>query len=94
MIEERKERLCLELSLLQKPKWRWKDIATYFQCASAKANQIRKLALARGGKIDYDPHSVTCRSVMELHGTTPEIEIAKRTIELMGAAPKKDESNQ
>ncbi len=86
MDDARKARLLLELSLLQKTKWRWKDIADFYQCASAKANQIRKAALANGGKIDYDPHAVQSRTVLMLDGTTPEIEIKKRYIELTGRA--------
>ncbi len=85
MTEERQARLATELTLLQKTKWRWKDIATFYQCASAKANEIRKRALAMGGKIDYDPHAVQSRTVLALDGTTPEIEIRKRYIELTGS---------
>ena len=85
---ERRARLSLELTLLQKTKWRWHDIANFYQCASAKANEIRKKALEAGGKIDYDPHSVQSRAVLSLDGTTPEIEIRKRAIELReGADP-------
>lgn len=93
MDDARKARLLLELSLLQKTKWRWKDIADFYQCASAKANQIRKAALANGGKIDYDPHAVQSRTVLMLDGTTPEIEIKKRYIELTGRADP-NESDQ
>jgi len=82
MTEERKARLCVEITLLQKAKWRWNDIATYYQCASAKANEIRKKALEKGGKVDYDPHGVQSRTVLSLEGTTPEIEIRKRAIEM------------
>ncbi len=93
--QERTARLNVELALLQKPKWRWKDIADFFECASAKANEIRKMALERGGKIDYDPHAVQSRTVLALNGTTPEIEIRKRCIELNdGADPTKTESDQ
>ena len=91
--EERRQRVRLELELLQKTKWRWKDIATFYQCASAKANEIRKAALASGGKIDYDPHAVQSRFVLALDGTTPEIEIKKRYIELTGRADP-NESDQ
>ena len=84
MEEERKKRLSLELALLQKPKWHWKEIAQFCECASAKANEIRKKALEAGGKIDYDPHAVQSRTVLALMGTTPEIEIKKRYIELIG----------
>ena len=93
MNEERTARLLLELTLLQKTKWRWKDIATFYQCASEKANEIRKMALARGGKIDYDTHAVQSRFVLALDGTTPEIEIRKRYIELTGQ-PSPMESDQ
>lgn len=86
--DERKARLTLELALLQKTKWRWKDIATFYGCASAKANEIRKKALEAGGMISYDPHSVQSRTVLSLDGTTPEAEIRKRAIELKeGADP-------
>lgn len=97
MTKEREERLCLELELLQKARWRWHDIANYFQVASAKANQIRKKALEQGGRIDYDPHAVQSRYVLALEGTTPEIEIQKRVIELNGASQasqEQSESNQ
>lgn len=82
--DERRTELTNELTLLQKPKWRWKDIAAFCHCASAKANEIRKRALEAGGKIDYDPHAVQSRTVLALMGTTPEIEINKRHIELTG----------
>jgi hypothetical protein len=95
--EERKKRLCVEMALLQKTKWRWNEIADFYQIASAKANEIRKAALEKGGKVDYDPHAVTVRSVMSLDQTTPETEIGKRSIELdrllHGTNPIK-ESNQ
>ena len=88
MTEERKARLTAELTLLQKTKWRWSDIKAFYGCASAKANEIRKKALEAGGKIDYDPHAVQSRYVLLLDGTTPEIEIRKRVIELNnGASP-------
>lgn len=93
-IEERKSRLCIELSILQKTKWRWTDISTFYQCASAKANEIRKAALKAGGKIDYDPHAVQSRTVLALDGTTPEVEIKKRYLELTGSANPNDESDQ
>jgi hypothetical protein len=80
----RKQQVLKELELLQKPKWRWSDISAFCHCASAKANEIRKRALEAGGKIDYDPHSVQSRAVLALMGTTPEIEIRKRRIELTG----------
>lgn len=94
MEEERKKRLYLELTLLQKTKWRWHDIATFYQCASAKANEIRKKALEAGGKIDYDPHAVQSRTVLALDGTTPEIEIGKRTIELQALADHLESDQQ
>jgi len=95
MDEERRQRLNVELALLQKPKWRWKDICLFYGCASAKANEIRKKALSAGGKIDYDPHAVQSRYVLMLDGTTPEIEIKKRCIELnAGADPEPTESDQ
>lgn len=93
-IEERKERLLLELRLLQMTKWHWKEIAAFYECASAKANQLRKKALENGGKIDYDPHAVQSRSVLALDGTTPENEIKKRHLELFGAESAKGESNK
>ena len=85
------------MALLQMTKWRWNDIASFYQVASAKANEIRKAALGKDGNIDYDPHAVTVRSVMSLDKTTPEDEIKKRSIELdqllHGTSPIK-ESNQ
>lgn len=91
--EERKKRVIRELELLAMPKWRWKEIREFYQCASAKANKIRKAALAIGGKIDYDPHAVQSRFVLKLDGTTPEIEIRKRHIELTGLSQQETESN-
>lgn len=93
MTEERKARLYLELTLLQKPVWHWGDIAQFHQCASAKAIELKKLALANGGKVDYDKHGVQNRYVLALMGTTPETEIRKRYIELTGKADP-EESNQ
>lgn len=90
----RKARLYLELSLLQKAVWHWKDIATFYGFASAKATEIRKMALAKGGKVDYDPHGVQSRYVLMLEGTTPEIEIRKRSIELREGAGPDTESDQ
>lgn len=90
--EARKARLLVELTLLQKAKWHWKDIATYYGVASAKANDIRKKALEAGGKIDYDPHGVQSRYVLKVvEETTPEAEIRKRSIEYHdGANPQKE----
>ena len=93
-VEERKSRICLELEILQKPVWNWKDIMTFEGCASAKANEIRKRALDAGGKVDYNPHGVQSRYVLKLMGTTPEIEIRKRYIELTGSANPNEESDQ
>lgn len=90
---ERKARLSIELSLLQKTKWRWRDIACFYQCASAKANEIRKRALEAGGKIDYDPHAVQSRIVLALDGTTPETEIKKRYLELTGLENPNERNN-
>lgn len=88
MDHERKARLSLEVTLLQKTKWKARDIRVFYGCASEKANRIRKAALEAGGHIDYDLHSVTVRSVMALDGTTPEEEIRKRMLELTkGATP-------
>lgn len=83
--EQRTQRLTLELSLLQKTKWRATDIREFYGYASAKANEVRKLALESGGKVSYDKHAVTVRSVLALDGTTPETEIRKRYIELTGS---------
>lgn len=93
MTEEREARLCVELTLLQLPVWKSTDIQSFFQCASAKANDIRKQALEIGGKIDYQPHGVQSRYVLKLYGTTPEDEIRKRAIELNGGAEPQEESN-
>ena len=91
--EERQARLTLELSLLQKPVWHWGDIAKFNQCASAKAIELKKRAIENGGKIDYDKHGVQSRYVLALMGTTPEVEIKKRYIELTGRADP-NESDQ
>lgn len=93
MDQERRARLSLELTLLQKMKWKASDIRAFYDCASEKANRIRKAALASGGKIDFDPHSVTVRSVMALEGTTPEAEIKKRAIEWNEGATPGTENN-
>lgn len=94
MTEERKQRLCLELALLQKPTWNWKDVSQFCQCASAKAIDIKKKALEAGGKVDFNPHAVQSRYVLRLMGTTPEDEIRKRSIELREGAEPKKESEQ
>lgn len=90
--EERRARLNLELALLQKPVWNWKDISQFVQCASAKAIEIKKKALEAGGKVDYNPHGVQSRFVLKLMGTSPEDEIKKRSIELReGADPETED---
>lgn len=90
--EERRARLNLELTLLQKPVWNWKDISQFVQCASAKAIEIKKKALEAGGKVDYNPHGVQSRFVLKLMGTSPEDEIKKRSIELReGADPETED---
>ena len=94
MTEERKARLCLELTLLQKPVWNWKDVAQFVQCASAKAVEVKKKAIEAGGKVDYNPHGVQSRYVLKLMGTTPEDEIRKRSIELREGAEPNTESDQ
>ena len=91
--EERKARLCLELTLLQKPMWNWKDISQFIQCASAKAIEIKKLAIEAGGKVDFNPHGVQSRYVLKIMGTTPEDEIRKRAIELREGGNPDTESN-
>ena len=93
-IEERKARLLLELTLLQKPVWGWKDVSEFVQCASARAVEIKKQALELGGKVDYSPHGVQSRYVLKLMGTTPEDEIRKRMIEYQNWAAPKTESEQ
>lgn len=93
MDEERIARLNLELTLLQKPVWTWKDISQFFGYASAKSIEIKKRALALGGKVDFAPHGVQSRYVLKVYETTPEDEIRKRSIELNGGNPTK-ESNQ
>lgn len=92
--QERKARLLVELTLLQKTLWKHTDIRAYYGCASAKANEIRKKALEAGGKIDYNPHAVQSRYVLMLEGTTPEIEIRKRSIEYNDGADPEIESDQ
>lgn len=83
MNQERLDRLQFELALLQKSKWGWKDLMSYYQCGSEKANQIRKRALARGGKAPFDEHKVLSKVVLLTEDkTTPEDEIRKRVIEL------------
>lgn len=95
MDNERIKTIYRELELLRLPKWRYKQIMAFCHCASAKANEIRKKALDCGGKIDYDPHAVQSRAVLALMGTTPEVEIKKRCIELnAGADPEPTESDQ
>lgn len=88
MTEERKARLEQELELLQKSKWGWKDIMSYYQCQSEKANNIRKKVASCGGQAPYDPHKVLSRKVIEaIDGSTVETEIMKRRIELEGIDP-------
>lgn len=92
--DEYKKQIIEELKLLRQPKWHWREISQFCKCASAKANEIRKKALEAGGKIDYDPHAVQSRTVLALMGTTPEIEIRKRYIELTGKADHLESDQQ
>ena len=89
MTEGRKARLERELELLQTAKWGWSDIMDYYQCASEKANNIRKVVAKNGGQAPYDPHKVLSRKVIEvIDSSTVEDEIWKRRIELEGVSPQ------
>lgn len=69
-IEKRKE-------LLTKPYWNYHDIATYLECGTTKAIQIKNQALYEfGGSIRYMSQYVTIDSVMKCIGTTREKELA------------------
>lgn len=89
MTEQRKQRIETELALLQKSKWGWSDIMEYYECASDKANKIRKRVASSGGQAPYDPHKVLSAKVIEIEdSSTPEREIYKRRIELEGVNPE------
>lgn len=79
-LNELRKRAILECNLLRKSRWRYTDIQRFFGCGTNKAGEIRKYCSEHGGRLDFDPLSVTCRSVMAMIGTTPEIELLKRSI--------------
>ena len=92
LFNERIRSLSRELALLQKPKWRWKDICDYYGCSSSTANEKRKKAIEIGGKVDYDSHAVSSRYVLD--GTTPEEEIRKRAAELAELSKNGKQENE
>lgn len=81
--ETRKDRLDLELSLLQKGKWGFRDVMSYYQVGKNVAYQIIKTAIKNGGQPDGDPTiSAFSKAVIKTHdGSTPAEEIEKRAIE-------------
>lgn len=93
-ITQRANEVSKQLSLLQKPKWRWKDICDYYGCSSSTANEKRKKAIEIGGKVDYDSHAVSSRYVLKLDGTTPEEEIRKRATELAELSKNGKQENE
>lgn len=93
-ITQRANEVSKQLSLLQKPKWRWKDICDYYGCSSSTANEKRKKAIEIGGKVDYDSHAVSSRYVLKLDGTTPEEEIRKRAAELAELSKNGKQENE
>lgn len=81
--ETRKDRLDLELSLLQKGKWGFRDVMSYYQVGKNVAYQIIKTAIRKGGQPEGDPTiSAFTKAILATHdGSTPVEEIEKRAVE-------------
>lgn len=81
--EDRKMRLDLELSLLQKGKWGFRDVMKYYKVGKNVAYSIIKTAIAKGGQPDGDPTlSAFTKTIIATHdGSTPLEEIEKRAAE-------------
>ena len=62
--------------LLLKPIWSYKDICEYVGCKTTKAIELKKLAITQfGGAVKYLPNMVKRNAVLELLGTTFDIEV-------------------
>lgn len=81
--EDRKARLDLELSLLQKGKWGFRDVMKYYKVGKNTAYSIIRTAISKGGKCEGDTMMVAySKAIIATHdGSTPLEEIEKRAME-------------
>ena len=84
-LDEFKKQMLAEARVLHKSRWRFTDIRSFFHCGPNTAMDIKRAAIANGGKLDFDPISVSARAVLALFDTTPEEELLKRAITLYPA---------
>lgn len=79
----RKERLDLELALLQKGKWGYQDVMRYYQCNKNRAYDIIRIARKNGGECVNDGMRVAYSKaiIATQDGSTPIDEIEKRAVE-------------
>ena len=62
--------------LLLKAVWTYKDICDYVGCKTTKAIELKKIAISQfGGAVKYLPNMVKRNAVLEMLGTTFDIEI-------------------
>ena len=62
--------------LLLKPVWTYKDICDYIGCKTTKAIELKKVAITQfGGAVKYLPNCVKRNAVLEMLGTTFDIEV-------------------
>ena len=82
-MESRKERLDLELELLQKGQWDCKDVMGYYHLSKNRAYEVLRLARKNGGAVIGNPKMVAyTKVIIQLHdGSTPYDEIVKRGAE-------------
>ena len=82
-MESRKERLDLELELLQKGQWDFRDVMKYYRIGKNKAYDVIRLARKNGGAVVGNDMMVAyTKAIIQLHdGSTPYDEIVKRGAE-------------
>ena len=62
--------------LLLTPVWTYKDICEYVGCKTTKAIELKKVAISQfGGAVKYLPNMVKRNAVLEMLGTSFDIEI-------------------
>lgn len=80
---ERKERLDLELELLQKGRWGYLDVMNFYQVGKTVAYRIISQARANGGmpKYGFEREALTSKIVEMVDESTVLKEIEKRAME-------------
>lgn len=82
-MESRKERLDIELELLQKGQWNFRDVMKYYRIGKNRAYDVIRLARKNGGAVVGNDMMVAyTKAIIQVHdGSTPYEEIVKRAAE-------------